>query len=169
MHRKKCKRYNVPGHAHALTFTCKDRQPLLETDSARQLFVEALAAARETRDFHLWAYAIMPEHVHVLLWPRQKDYSISEILRAIKRPMSFRAREQGLIRAPGFWLPGGGYDTNLADPQAVHNEVEYIHNNPVRRGLCQRPEEWRYSSAAFWAGEPDVPLPMDRTLPAAPN
>ena len=166
MHRKTCTRYNVPGHAHALTFTCKDRQPLLDSDAARQLFVESLAAARETRKFHLWVYVIMPEHVHVLLCPQQAEYSISDILRAIKRPMSFRARQRGLVHTPGFWLPGGGYDTNLTDPQAVHNEVEYIHNNPVRRALCGRPEDWHYSSAAFWAGRTDVPLEMDRTLPA---
>jgi putative transposase len=109
----------------------------------------------------------MPDHVHLLIWPREPKYSISEILRAIKRPMSFRAHQEGLISEPGFWLPGGGYDRNLFLPHAVREEIEYIHANPVRRGLCTRPMDWRYSSAAFWAGHEDVPLEMNRTVPEA--
>jgi len=167
LHRKECVRYNEPGHAHSLTFSCTGRRPLLASDSAKQLLIESLGAARQRYRFDIWAYVIMPEHVHLLIWPREQDYSISEILRAIKRPMSFRAHQEGLIGEPGFWLPGGGYDRNLFLPQAVHEEVEYIHANPVRRGLCDRPTDWRYSSAAFWAGHEDVPLKMDRTIPEA--
>jgi len=115
----------------------------------------------------MWAYVIMPDHVHLLIWPRQRDYSISEILRAVKRPMSFRAHRQGFIAEPGFWLPGGGYDRNITTPQAVHSEMAYIHANPVRKGLCARPEGWRFSSAGFWAGYEDIPLKMDRTIPEA--
>ena len=166
MHRKTCKRYNVPGHAHALTFTCKDKRPLLDSEPAKRLFVASLGAARQSRRFHLWAYVVMPEHAHVLLWPREPDYSISETLRAIKRPMAFRAHQQGIVQEPGFWLAGGGYDRNLTSPEAVHHEIEYMHGNPVRRGLCAEPADWRYSSAGFWAGHADVPLAMDRTVPA---
>jgi putative transposase len=41
----------------------------------------------------------------------------------------------------------------------------YIHNNPVRRGLVTRAEDWPWSSAAAWAGMEDVVLKIDRTLP----
>jgi putative transposase len=143
-----------------------DRRPLLETETARRLFVEALGAARARHHFDIWAYVIMPEHVHLLIWPRQAGYNISTILAGVKRPVAYRAREAGLLEGPHFWLPGGGFDSNLVKAGTVMAEVDYIHRNPVRRGLCQRPEEWRYSSAGFWAGQTDVPLAMDRTLPA---
>ena len=165
LHRKKCVRYNEPGHAHSLTFSCKGRCPLLASDAAKQLLVESLATARQRHRFDVWAYVIMPDHVHLLIWPRQPDYSISEILRAIKRPMSFRAHQEGLVTEPGFWLPGGGYDRNITAPEAVHAEIAYIHANPVRKGLCVKPEDWRFSGAAFWLGRHDVPLEMDRTVP----
>ena len=167
LHRKKCVRYNEPGHAHSLTFSCKGRCPLLVSDLTRQLLVESLAAARQRYGFDIWAYVIMPDHVHLLIWPRQQDYSISEILRAVKRPMSFRAHQQNLLTEPGFWLPGGGYDRNITTPKAAHAEIAYIHANPVRKGLCARLEDWRFSGAAFWLGQHDVPLEMDRTVPPA--
>ena len=163
---KACVRFNEAGHAHALTFSCEGRLPLLDSDCAKQLFVESLEAARTKQEFDLWAYVVMPEHVHLLLWPRRRPYSISSILAAIKRPMSYRAGRAGLCKGPSFWLPGGGFDRNITSAEAVHAEIEYMHGNPVRRGLCTQPTDWQYSSARFWAGLDDVPIRMDRTVPA---
>jgi putative transposase len=140
---------------------------LLGTDAAKGLFVEALDAARGRHGFDVWAYVVMPEHVHLLLRPREEPYSISRILAAIKRPMSFRARRAGLCDLDRFWLPGGGFDRNIVGPCALRHEIEYIHANPVRRGLCEHAQEWRFSSARFWLGAEDVPLEIDRSLPFA--
>ena len=163
---KTCVRFNEAGHAHALTFSCDGREPLLELDTAKRLFIDALEAARSGQKFDLWAYVIMPEHVHLLLWPRRRPYSISAILAAIKRPMAYRAGRAGLFTGPSFWLPGGGFDRNLVGAEAVHAEIGYMHGNPVRHGLCTSPTDWLYSSARFWAGREDVPIRMDRTVPA---
>ena len=138
---------------------------MLQSQQAKQLFVEALQAARVRHCFDIWAYVIMPEHVHLLIWPRNEVYSISNILKAIKRPFSYRATKAGLARPGHFWKPGGGYDRNLWKTATIHKEIEYLHNNPVRRGLCEKPEDWRYSSAGFWAGLTDVPLAMDGSMP----
>jgi len=54
-----------------------------------------------------------------------------------------------------FWQRGGGYDRNLVSKQAVLNSIEYIHNNPVRKGLVKSPEDWNWSSAGFYAGKSD--------------
>ncbi len=164
-HRKTCVRHDAPGHAHALTFSCDERRPLLAGDAACRLLVESLAAARVRHGFDLWAYVIMPEHVHLLVWPRDPAYSISRILLAVKRPVSYQARRMGLAPGPRFWLAGGGFDRNIDHAAATHAEVQYMHANPVRRGLCHDPLEWKYSSAGFWAGRTDVPLAMDLTLP----
>ena len=61
-----------------------------------------------------------------------------------------------------FWQRGGGYDRNLFEPATVYTEIEYIHNNPVRRGLCAKPEDWYWSSAADYAGVRVGPLTLDR-------
>jgi putative transposase len=178
-HRKTCRRYNDPGHAHALTFSCFRRQPFLSRDRSRQWFIDAVERARAKHHFHIWAYVIMPEHVHLLIWPTISDYSVSEILNSIKQSVSKRAllfvhREASAFlarmedrQANGtihhrFWQRGGGYDRNIVEPSAAHLQAEYFHNNPVRRGLCAKPENWFWSSAADYAGVRSGPLSIDR-------
>jgi putative transposase len=60
-----------------------------------------------------------------------------------------------------FWQRGGGYDRNIIEPGTLHAMIEYIHNNPVRRGLVSKPTDWPWSSARWHAGYHDVPLAMD--------
>ena len=80
MARKRCRRYDDPGHAHALTFSCHRRLPLLSRDRTRKSLVESIDEARVREQFDLWAYVIMPEHVHALIRPREPGYEVSRIL-----------------------------------------------------------------------------------------
>ena len=178
-HRKTCKRYNTPGHAHALTFSCFRRQAFLSKDRSRQWLIEAVDRARNKLHFHVWAYVIMPEHAHLLLWPTQPEYDISEILNSIKQSVAKRALIHVRRQAPGFlaqmedrqpngevhyrfWQRGGGYDRNVFEPAAIFEQIEYIHGNPVRRGLCARAEDWLWSGAADYVGIRVGPLRLDR-------
>src|SRR5438874_9641185 len=153
-HRKTCRRYNEPGNAHALTFSCFRRQEFLSKDGSRQWLVDALNRARGKHPIHIWAYVIMPEHAHVLIWPTLDDYDLSKILNSIKQSVAKRAVAHVRRQAPSFlrrmadrqpngriayrfWQRGGGYDRNIVEPQTAHQEVQYFHHNPVRRGLCQ--------------------------------
>ena len=88
---KRCRRYNDPGDAHALTFSCFHRQAFLSRDRSRQWLVDAVELARGKHEFDLWAYVVMPEHVRLLLWPRQASYDMSKILTTIKQSVTHRA------------------------------------------------------------------------------
>ena len=177
-HRKTCKRYNEPGQAHVLTFSCFQRQAFLSKDTSRQWLADGLNRARAKLPFHIWAYVIMPEHAHVLIWPTADVYSISEILNSIKqsvakRALTFVRRESPNFlprmadRQPNgkvhyrFWQRGGGYDRNVVELKTILWQAEYIHANPVRRGLCLKPEEWLWSSAADHAGMRTGPISID--------
>ncbi len=185
--RKTCKRYNEPGHAHSLTFCCFRRQPFLSRDRTRGWMLDAIERARRTHDLDLWAYVIMPEHVHILLYPRRDAYDISGILCSLKQSVSKRAilhvKRHALsqlammtdVQPNGrssyrFWQRGGGYDRNLWSPQHVWETIDYIHANPVRRALCSREVDWSWSSARFWAGMDDGPLGIDvASVPSDPR
>lgn len=59
-----------------------------------------------------------------------------------------------------FWQAGGGFDRNVRDEDELLREIDYIHLNPVRRGLVKTPCDWAWSSARWYAGEESV-LPID--------
>jgi len=88
---KTCRRENTPGDAHSLTFSCFRRQQFLTTTRTRQWIIDAINGAGCKYDFAVWSFVIMPEHVHVLVYPRRPVYSISRILSGIKQPVSKRA------------------------------------------------------------------------------
>ena len=61
-----------------------------------------------------------------------------------------------------YWQEGPGYDRNLESPEAIEAAINYIHLNPVRRGLCAKAEDWKWSSARHFqdtekAADPDLP------------
>jgi putative transposase len=186
-HRKRCRRENAPGHAHALTFTCFRNQPFLSGDRARGWMIEAIRLACGTHEFHLWAYVLIPEHVHLLVRPCRPLYDVSAYLTTLKQSVAKRAVRFVRQHAPGFlgrmtdhqpsgrtairfWQRGGGYDRNVYEPSYLWQVIDYIHANPVRRGLCQRPEDWIWSSAADYAGTRRGYLDLDRaSLPDDPR
>jgi putative transposase len=79
--------FNEPRHAHELTFSCYQGYPFLKSERTCTWLSEALAEARRDCGFALWAYVFMPEHVHLIVSPRQKEYEIAAIRQAIKEPV----------------------------------------------------------------------------------
>ncbi len=184
-YRKRRKSFNDPGHAHELTFSCYQRWPLLGKDRTRQWLIDALGNSRRRWNLELWAYVIMPEHVHILLCPREASYDMALILKAIKQPVSRNAVRYLRRHAPDwltklrvtlpsgrvqhrFWQPGGGYDRNIVHEKTAWACVGYIHDNPVRRGLVGLPTDWPWSSARWYEGMDDVVLSMDNCPPSPP-
>ncbi len=170
--RKTCIRLNAAGHLHFLTFSCYEDLPLLEDDRWKMLFSESLTNTCRKQSLILSAFVYMPEHVHLLICPTEGKYDISRFLFAVKRPFSFRvkkaleANKSELLGAltirnrPGhvafrFWQEGGGHDHNIISLENAVSAVEYIHNNPVRRGLCNSPDEWKWSSWKYYHDQSD--------------
>jgi hypothetical protein len=91
MIRKRCRRFDEPGHALSLTFSCDRRLPLLSRDRTRLWLIESIEEARRLTGFDLWAFVIMPEHLHLLLYPQSQSIGISQILWRIKQPVGRKA------------------------------------------------------------------------------
>ena len=186
LHRKTCRRYDIPGEAHFLTFSCFRRLPLLNYDRSRNWFLAALRLGQEQSQFDLWAYVVMPEHVHLVLLPLGET-KVSNILSTIKQSPSKQAicwlRQNAPEYLPQlqdhqpngkqhhrFWQRGGGYDRNLRSVRDIHEKIAYVHDNPVRRGMVEQAVAWRWSSAAAWQTGVDEPLAINRaSLPPLTN
>ena len=170
--------WNELGHAHFLTYSCFQRLPLLSKDRSRLWVVEAMEHTRRKLEVAIYAFVIMPEHVHVVLMPRLPDSRIETILASLKRGVAKEARahlqatgdnawiDRLTVRQPKrsvfrFWQAGGGYDHNIWKEHTLYEVIDYIHANPVRRGLADTPEQWYWSSARFWAEGDCAPMAMD--------
>jgi putative transposase len=154
-------------------------------DSWRRLLTEAIDRALDGKGFRLVAFVYMPEHVHLLVYPVDADSRVETLLSAIKRPFSYRVKQQLIAERnplladltvqerPGkrsfrFWVEGGGYDRNLTSAASVMASIDYLHLNPVKRGLCRMAIDWKWSSARFFASDgkfPDPDLPTLSPLP----
>ena len=127
----------------------------------------------------------MPEHVHLLVYPLLIEPQIDLLLAEIKQPTSaaikrllgesnspllerLTIRERPGKRSFRCWQEGPGYDRNLNTTRAVLASLDYIHLNPVRRGLCEKAIQWKWSSARYYLQEPDLgdpDLPRIHGLP----
>ena len=96
--------------------------------------------------YHLFSWVVMSNHVHCLM-TRFEEYELSAILHSLK---SFTAHEANKIlhREGQFWIEDY-FDRYIRNAEHFEKTVKYIENNPVKAGLCLRPEEWPYSSAWF--------------------
>ncbi len=149
---------------------------MLSEDLAARWTLECVDLARREMTFALWAYVIMPEHVHLVIAPGE-SYVISKILWRIKRTLTYRIIEHAKASHPEllermacrqgekithrFWQRGWGYDRNLWSPEHIHRMIRYVHENPVRRGLVARPQDWPWSSYRTWMGGDPSPLQLD--------
>jgi putative transposase len=136
-------RYHHTGGFHFVTFSCHGRLPYLGSVAARDLFERSLEAMRVRYEFVVSGYVIMPQHVHLLL-SEPKQELLAKALQAVKLSVARRRPE-----VP-FWL-ARYHDFNVYTPEKREEKLHYMHCNPVRRGLAERPEEWRWSSFNHYA------------------
>ena len=136
------KSFNIVGHAHELTFSCYHRYPFLRSDRCCQWLKEAIEKARERQDFWLWAFVFMPDHAHLVVYPRGEQHDMARIFETIKRPVGTKAiahlkaidspwlakltRQRGRRNERLFWQSGGGYDRNITSPKTLLRMIDYF-------------------------------------------
>jgi len=96
------------------------------------------------RRYSLLSWCIMPNHVHALAVPMH-PHDLSDILFSWKSFSAQRSNEL-LDRKGAFWDPDY-FDRYIRDERHLARAIEYIEMNPVKAGLCGRPEEWQWCSA----------------------
>ena len=113
------------------------------------LLAQCLSVVRARQSFQLTAWVLLPDHWHAILFPPY-PLTISAAIKSIKLSSTNRlGRHRG--EAGELWQ-GRFFDRALRTVREYMEAVEYIHMNPVRRGLAKRPEDWRWSSYPDYAG-----------------
>jgi putative transposase len=130
------------GDLHFVTFSCFRRCAYLGSAAVRDLFEDALQKAHSRYRLEVVGYVVMPEHVHLLVSEPGRE-SLAVALQGLKLSVAGRARMRP------FWMPRY-YDFNVQTEAKRFEKLNYMHWNPMKRGLVDRPEDWGWSSYRYY-------------------
>jgi putative transposase len=131
-------RYQKTGDLHFVTFSCSGRRPFLATPTARNIFERSLEKMRVRYHFVILGYVVMPEHVHLLV-SEPENIALSKALQALKLSVAVQRKQRP------FWQ-ARYYDFNVFTNAKRVEKLNYMHRNPVARGLVAEPDAWAWSS-----------------------
>jgi putative transposase len=152
------KRYDNAKHLHFITCSCYPRSPLLGTAQRRELFLKVLEQTRQRYQFVVVGYVVMPEHFHVLISEPQKG-DPSVVMKVVKQRFARLLHRKRSPTPLDLWEEGDDeqvwqkrfYDFNVWSERKHVEKLRYMHRNPVKRGLVERPEHWAWSSFGAYA------------------
>ena len=140
------RRFQQARCLHFITFSCYRRAPLVATPQAGRIFEQTLERVRQWYGLYVTGYVIMPEHVHLLVSEPERG-RLSVALQMLKQVTSHRLKRSA---AAAFWQ-ARYYDFNIWNDHKQTEKLDYMHLNPVKRGLVTRPEQWPWSSFRHYA------------------
>ena len=145
------RRYQQTQQLHFITFSCYRRLPYLQRAEAKRLLEIALEETRARYGSLVFGYVVMPEHVHFLVSEPEREL-LSTAIRAIKQSVARR-----LIGEREHFWQARYYDFNVWSASKISEKLRYMHRNPVKQGLVEKPEDWPWSSFRHYlTGEPCV-------------
>jgi len=132
-------------HTDCIFFVTVNLRPQFKrfNDAEYDLLIRVLEASRQRLGFLLCGYVLMPDHWHALIWP-QHPLLIEQVLHDAKKIVTLRLHARRGTRGP-FWQHQF-WDRFVRHEKEFAERLDYMHLNPVKKGLVKRPEDWRWSS-----------------------
>jgi len=159
------------------TITVLDWVPVFIDSRYVDPVIESLRYSREKKGLQLFAFVVMPNHLHLIAAAADLHAMMRDFKRFTSRSVHDRLKEDGRTTILE-WIEAAAQKARLArgefsfwqsgfHPQAIYTravfeqKLRYLHENPVRKGLVSRPEDWWYSSAGHYAGTRQPCMAMD--------
>jgi len=157
------RRFHIKGFIYYITTVVYNRLPIFTKPAYVIPLIDSLNFYRYRHKFKLLGYCVMPDHLHLIIWPYGES-TVSEIMRDYKRFTSGRIKRQAEVEGNQTWLnafreagkeTGRGeykvwqdsfWDKILYSERMLRQKLNYLHRNPVRTGLVEYPEDYPYSS-----------------------
>jgi len=156
----------IPGLPHHVTQRGNRREAIFFEDGDHEIYLDLLAEQTLKAGVAVWAYCLMPNHVHLILKPTRADDLGRAIGEAHRRYTNF-------INARGRWtghLFQSRFSSVVLDDSHLIRAVCYVSLNPVRARLVARPEDWKWSSArAHISGVDDALVTVRPVLDRIPH
>ncbi len=155
--------YNPEG-VYFITSTIVNWLPVFTSGPYYQILIDSIKFSQLEKELKLYAYVFLEDHFHLIVSAEKlsnvigsiKGYTAKEIIRKLKddknekllekfrkAKLSYKTKNEFQIWQESF------HPQELLTENIIRQKVDYIHMNPVRRGLVKEPEDWKYSSAGF--------------------
>lgn len=133
----------VPHYPHHVTQRGNRRMKTFFIDDDYEYYLDLIARYKDEVGVEVWAYCLMPNHVHFVVVPHEKE-GLSQLFRKVHRHYTryVNFREQWKVH---LWQER--FHSFVMDERYLLTCVRYVELNPVKAKLCLSPEEWRWSSA----------------------
>ena len=171
--------FDIEGHVYYITTVVYNRLPIFARPSFVIPLIDSLNFYRYKRTFKLMGYVIMPDHIHLLIWPFGQS-PMNDIMRDFKKFTAVRIIRQADVEARADWLTAfatAGAETNRSDNKVwqdsywdsnvysdryLRQKLNYMHRNPLRASLVEQPEDYPYSSYRNYMMGDDSLIEIDR-------
>jgi REP element-mobilizing transposase RayT len=172
-------RYTVrtPDAGHFITATIVEWLPVFTSTACCDILVRSLTYCRAHTGLKIHGWVILDTHFHAILASPDLAHTIGNLKKFTAREILVQVREEGrdwLINQLAYYRAAhktrsqhqvwqeGSHPQAIATDAMMRQKLEYLHNNPVKRGLVASPEHWRYSSAPRMARRSATGLALRR-------
>lgn len=139
------RRFQQAEALHFITFSCYHRLPYLQHPGPKNIIERILEETRARHQARIYAYVLMPEHVHLLV-NEPPAILLGQFLKSFKQATSREMKsEREQFRQTRY------FDRNIRGDEALTETIHYIHQNPVKRGLVATPGQYQWSSYNHYA------------------
>ncbi|MFP4332281.1 MAG: REP-associated tyrosine transposase [Campylobacterales bacterium] len=162
-------RYKIyePTHPHFMTCTVLHWIPIFTNQESVQIILDSLKYLQTKHNLKLYAYVILENHLHLVAssddiakdMARLKSYTAREMINLLQKrgiktileQLKFYKKAHKVDREFQLWQEGI-QPKLIQSEQMMIERINYIHNNPVKRGYVDEAKHWRYSSARNYEG-----------------
>lgn len=140
------RRYSSNGAPIFITAITANREPFLRSNENKQLLLDVIREVKSEYGFVMLGYAILNDHFHFLINPKQAD--ISKIMQSVKLRFTRRFNQQPMTvekQSVSLWQRRF-WDHIISDEDDFQRHLDYIHYNPVKHGIVQSAYEYQFSS-----------------------
>jgi putative transposase len=150
-------------HPVFLTVTCLNWIPILDDNRFKRILTDSFRHLVINKRVDIYAFVLMSNHFH-LIWQVLEDNLYQDVQRDLLRYTSqqilkiLRNENSNLLskievnardRKYQVW-ERNSLSISLWTPKVFEQKLEYIHNNPVKAGICSTPEGYHFSSSSFY-------------------
>ena len=133
--------YQSPNNVFFLTLCCKNGLCLFVHDDFNRKVVQCIGMERERVGHAVYVYCLMPDHIHLLSSPIESGISVSQFMSGLSGKITRLSWEHGFS---GKVMQRSFHDHLVRKDEDMRQVAEYIINNPVRKGLVDKWEEYPY-------------------------